>query len=352
MRALVAGELGEPNDVLRLESRPVPTAEAGQALIRVKATPIHASDLHVLRGRYGFSPEFPTVGGYMECVGRIEALGPDTEGLKIGERVVAVTVPAVPGPPVAGSWQEYLVADTRRLLPVPDHLSDSSACQLAVNPLTALLLVTRELHVRPGEWLLQTAAGSTVGRLVIQLARHLGIRTINVVRRRDAVAEIKALGGDEVICTEDEDLPQRMTEIAGPAGVRKAADCVAGHVGAQVSQALAPGGETVIYGALSTHRQTDPAALTIPLSARSVIYETKVVRGFWLNRWFGTTSPADALRTLSEVRTLVADEVLTIPQARPFPLERFTEAISLAETPAHGAKPLLVFEEDREKDDE
>ncbi len=43
----------------------------------------------------------------------------------------------------------------------------------------------------------------------------------------------------------------------------------------------------MVYGALSTHRQTDPAALTIPLSARSVIYETKGVRGFWLNRWFG-----------------------------------------------------------------
>jgi NADPH:quinone reductase-like Zn-dependent oxidoreductase len=216
--------------------------------------------------------------------------------------------------------------------------------------LTALLLVTRELDVQPGEWLLQTAAGSTVGRLVIQLARHLGIRTINVVRRRDAVEEIKALGGDEVICTQDEDLLQRVAEIAGSAGVRKAIDCVAGHVGAQVSQALAPGGEVVVYGALSTHRQTDPAALTIPLSARSVIYETKVVRGFWLNRWFGTASPADALRALSEVRGLVADEVLSIPQGEPFPLERFTEAISFAEAPAHGAKPLFVFDDGRDED--
>lgn len=59
MRALVAGKVGEPTDVLRLESRPVPTPSTGQALIRVKATPIHASDLHVLRGRYGFSPNSP-----------------------------------------------------------------------------------------------------------------------------------------------------------------------------------------------------------------------------------------------------------------------------------------------------
>ena len=352
MRALVAAKIGEPTDVLRLESRPVPTPGAGQALIRVNATPIHASDLHVLRGRYGFSPEFPTVGGHMECVGRVEALGPDTEGPEIGERVVAVAVPAIPpGPHVAGTWQEYLVADTQRLLPVPDRLSDSDACQLAINPLTALLLVTRELDVHPGEWLLQTAAGSTVGRLVIQLARHLGIPTINVVRRRDAVEEIKALGGDQVICTEDEDLLQRVPEIAGPAGVRKAIDCVAGHVGAQVSQGLAPGGELVVYGALSTHRQTDPTALTIPLQARSVIYETKAVRGFWLNRWFGTASPTDALRALTEVRDLVADEVLSIPEGEPFPLERFAEAIALAETPAHGAKPLFVFEDGRDRDD-
>ncbi|MEU3825793.1 zinc-dependent alcohol dehydrogenase family protein [Streptomyces sp. NPDC029080] len=345
MSALVAQGTGEPSDVLRLETRPVPAPGPGQALIRVKATPIHASDLHVLRGRYGFSPDFPAVGGNMECVGRIEALGPDTGGLRIGERVVVAAVPAVPGPALAGTWEEYLVADRHRILPVPDSLSDSSACQLAVNPLTALLLVTRELDVRQGEWLLQTAAGSTVGRLVIQLARHLGVRTINVVRRRGAVEEIEALGGDEVICTEDEDLVRRVADIAGPSGVRKAVDCVAGPVGAQVSKALAPGGEVVVYGALSTHRQTDPAALTIPLQARSVIYETKTVRGFWLNRWFGTTEPADALHALSEVRDLVTGEALTIPQGRPFPLDRFPEAITLTESPAHGGKPLFVFED-------
>ncbi|WP_153544005.1 alcohol dehydrogenase catalytic domain-containing protein [Streptomyces sp. RB17] len=128
MRALVAVAAGEPTDVLRLESRPVPTPDAGQALIRVKATPVHASDLHVLRGRYGFSPEFPAVGGNMECVGRIADLGPQTEGLKVGERVVVAAIPAVPGPPVAGTWQEYLVADTYRLPAVPEQLSDSSAC--------------------------------------------------------------------------------------------------------------------------------------------------------------------------------------------------------------------------------
>ncbi|MGW3631390.1 zinc-dependent alcohol dehydrogenase family protein [Streptomyces sp. NPDC005122] len=333
MRALVAGK---DRRTRRRPAAGVPAcahAGAGQALVRVTASPVHASDLHLLRGRYRFPPEFPVVGGaHGECVGRVEALGPDTDGLKIGERVVAAAVPPVPGPPVIGTWQECLVTDTHRLLPVPDQMSCSSACQLAVNPLTALLLVTRELDVQPGEWLLQTAAGSTVGRLVIQLARHLGIPTINVVRRRAAVAEIKALGGDEAICTEDEDLARRVAEIAGPAGVRKATDCVAGPVGAQVSRALAPEGEMVVYGALSTHRQTDPAALTIPLQARSVIYETKTVRGFWLNRWFGAASPEDALLALSEVRSLVTDGVLTIPRADP---SRSTASPRPSRSPKH-----------------
>ena len=56
-----------------------------------------------------------------------------------------------------------------------------------------------------------------------------------------------------------------------------------------MSRALAPGGELIVFGALSTHRQTDPDKLTIPVFARSLIYETKTVRGFWLFRWFTET---------------------------------------------------------------
>jgi hypothetical protein len=72
--------------------------------------------------------------------------------------------------------------------------------------------------------------------------------------------------------------------------VSKAIDCVSGQVGADVSRALAPHGELIVYGALSTHRQTDPDKLTIPVFARSLIYETKTVRGFWLFRWFTETA--------------------------------------------------------------
>jgi NADPH2:quinone reductase len=223
-------------------------------------------------------------------------------------------------------------------------MSESTAAQILANPLTAVILTADELDVRPGEWLLQTAAGSTVGQSVVQLGAYVGFKTLNVVRRRSAVEDIHALGGTAVICTEDEDLRERVADIAGHDGVAKAIDCVGGQVGADVSRALAPNGELVVYGALSTHRQTDPDKLTIPIFARSLIYETKTVRGFWLFRWL-TETPRERMAAAIDRTVQLADSgALRVPEGRPIPVENFSEAVYLAEAPQHGGKPLLVFE--------
>ena len=335
MRSVVADTLGEPSEVLHLQTHPIPEPGPGQVRIRVAAVPVHASDLHTIRGRYGFTPEFPTVPG-IESVGVIDELGSGTDGLTVGQRVITVGV--------RGTWQEYVVADAEQVLPVPAGMTNATAAQILANPLTAVILTADELDVRPGEWLLQTAAGSTVGQSVIQLGTHVGFKTLNVVRRRSAVEDILALGGTAVICTEDEDLPERVADIAGHDGVSKAIDCVSGQVGADVSRALAPHGELVVYGALSTHRQTEPDKLTIPIFSRSLIYETKTVRGFWLFRWF-TETPKDRMAAaIDRTVQLVDSGALRVPEGQPIPVEIFSEAVYLAEAPEHGGKPLLVFE--------
>ena len=335
MRAVVANSVGEPSEVLQLQTRPIPNPGPGQVRIRVTAVPVEASDLHTIRGRYGFTPEFPTVPG-IESVGIIDELGSGTDGLTVGQRVTTIGV--------RGTWQEYVVADAGQILPVPDGMSDSTAAQLLSNPLTAVILTGDVLDVRPGEWLLQTAAGSTVGQMVIQLGAHVGFKTLNVVRRRSAVEGILALGGTAVICTEDENLRERVAEIAGPDGVSKAIDSVSGQVGADVSRALAPDGELVVYGALSTHRQTEADKLTIPIFARSLIYETKTIRGFWLFRWLAET-PKDRMAATIERTVRLADSgVLRVPEGQQIPVEKFGDAVHLAEAPQHGGKPLLVFE--------
>lgn len=334
MQALVAHAVGEPADVLSLETRPVPQPGRGHVRIRVEAAPVHASDLHTLRGRYGFTPTFPTVLG-LESVGVVDALGDGVEGVSVGQRVITLGV--------TGTWQELIVADAARVLAVPPEMSVSTAAQLISNPLTALLLVRNYLDVRPGEWLVQTAAGSTVGKLVIQLGSHFGFNTLNVVRRRSAVGEIMELGGTAAICTADEDIRTRVPELVGKQGVAKAIDAVSGQVGADVFRSLAPGGEMIVYGALATHREVDPDKLTIPLFARSLIYETKTVRGFWLYRWFSMTPQDQIKEALERTFDLVAGGTVRVPEGQAMEVEKFADAVALAEAPAHGGKPLLVF---------
>jgi hypothetical protein len=99
----------------------------------------------------------------------------------------------------------------------------------------------------------------------------------------------------------------------------------------------------IVYGALSTHRQTEADRLTLPLDARSMIYGTKTVRGFWLYRWFTTTRQQRIGAALAQTFALVADETIRIPEGQPVPLPLFADAVRLAEAPGHGGKPLLAL---------
>jgi NADPH2:quinone reductase len=249
MKALIFRETGEPNSVLKLEEIPTPPAAAGEALVRVLLSPIHPSDLHMVRGRYGHQPVLPASPG-IEGVGIVEAVGPDVQGSLVGTRVVFVDT--------WNTWREQIVCPVDKLVSVPNGLDDAVAATSYTNPLTAWALTRSSHNLKEGEWLLQTAAASTVGKLVLQLAQQFRFKTINVIRRREQETIIGNLGGDEVICTEDEDLTARLQELTAGKGVERAIDCVAGDLGAEIARNLASAGTMLVYGALSSHRQTDP----------------------------------------------------------------------------------------------
>ena len=91
MKALIFRETGEPKSVLKLAEIPTPPLAAGEALVRVLLCPIHPSDLHMVRGRYGYQPELPASPG-IEGVGIVEAVGPGVQGPAVGTRVVFVHI--------------------------------------------------------------------------------------------------------------------------------------------------------------------------------------------------------------------------------------------------------------------
>ena len=186
--------------------------------------------------------------------------------------------------PVPSSWQEYVCLPAAKLLRVDDALSDDAAAQLLVNPATALGLL-EVLAAPPGEVILQSAAGSQLGRMVISIAKHRNVRTINVIRTRtghDAqIAEMQALGADVVLAA-DEDILARVNELTGGKGVWGALDAVGGSSPGMLARAVRVGGTVIVYGALS--------GTSITLDTMSLIGRSLTVKGYMLPLWLASLS--------------------------------------------------------------
>src|SRR5262249_52949816 len=139
----------------------------------------------------------------------------------------------------------------RQVIPVPKSLPDEQAAMFFVNPASAYLMVRAVLDVPRGDWLIQTAAGSALGRMVIRLGKHFGFRTVNIVRRREQANELKDAGADAVICTSDESIEGRVQAITNGKGARFAIDAVGGETGSAVARSLGSGGRMLVYGTLA-----------------------------------------------------------------------------------------------------
>jgi NADPH:quinone reductase-like Zn-dependent oxidoreductase len=329
MKSLLFDRFGPPVEVLHLQDVPIPEPARGQVRIRMIAAPINPSDLLVVRGQYGRLPPLPATPGF-EGVGVVDAVGggliAKLRGLRRGRRVAVLNGRG-------GNWQEQVVISAREAVPVSDAIPDEQVASFFVNPATALVMTRRVLRVPAGAWLLQTAAGSALGRMVIRLGRHCGFHTINVVRRRDQADELKRLGGDEVVCTDDEIIEDRVREITGAAGVRYALDAVGGTMGLGAVRSLRAGGKLLVYGTLSGE--------PIPLDPRLLMVGQKCVQGFWLSEWVKQQGVWTMLGLFREINRLLARGVLFSPVQARFSLDQVTEAVRLAETPGRTGKVLL-----------
>lgn len=326
MRALRYHAFGRPHEVLRLEDVPAPRPGPGEVRLRLSHRSVNPADLFTIAGRYGDRPAFPAVGGH-EGVGVIDALGEGVAGLEVGQRVVPLGA--------EGTWQEQVVLAAEACLPVPEGVPDEAAAQLFVNPLTAQLLL-EALVLPEGAWLLQTAASSQVGRIVVQLARRRGLRTVNLVRRKDARAELEALGADVVLVAEgggEEALRETILEVTG-GGAAGALDAVMGETGGLAARCLAEEGTMLVYGGLSGE--------PLPLDVATLIYRRAEVRGFWRTAWFRAHPLASARAALVPLLALLAEGALALPVAATYDLADFAEALRHTREAGRGGKVLLT----------
>jgi NADPH:quinone reductase-like Zn-dependent oxidoreductase len=318
MRAVQLTAYGNPVEGLKYVDIPEPEAPGpNQVLIAIEFSPLNPSDLLLAQGIYGIRPALPTVIGG-EGVGRVLAVGAGVKSVKVGDRVVA--------PLSSFTWRERMVISADGLFALPPSADPQQLSMLAINPPTAALLLSEYVNLKPGEWVVQNAANSAVGRWVIAFAKARGLKTVNIVRRPELVPELQAIGGD-VVVVDSRDVSKEIKAALGQAELRLALDGVSGPATGVLASTLSPYGTLVSFAAMSE--------APISLSPLDVIFKPITMRGFWLGH---PESAAKSAPAIAQAAEMIASGRVHIPVTATYALSSIKEAVAHAQ---RGGKILL-----------
>jgi NADPH:quinone reductase-like Zn-dependent oxidoreductase len=262
-------EIGEP-EVLRIEDIDVPPPGPGEVKIRVRALGLNRAEAMFRRGVYVVEPKFPERLGY-EAAGIVEEIGPGVENVTPGDVVSVIPALSMPRWPAYG---ELATFSAELVVKHPSSLSVDEAAAAWMQYVTAYGGLIDVAKLQKGDFVVITAASSSVGIAAIQIANMVGAIPIATTRTNAKKQAIVDVGAVHVIATEEEDLVTRLREITGDAGVRVVFDSIAGGMIEELAQAMSNGGILIVYGMLSGQPTAFPLfkALTQSLAVRGFIY--------------------------------------------------------------------------------
>lgn len=303
MKALRFHETGEAAQVLQLVDVPEPAApNDGEVVVDVLYSPVNFHDLLFISGHL-FPPTLPAVPGN-EGIGRIRAVGQGVSNVSVGDVVVF--------PLLQGAWREAVALPAAGLAALPDgHLEQFS--MLGSNTPTAGLALSEFVAMEPGAWIAQSSANGGVGRNVIALAKKRGLKTVNLVRREEAVEELRASGAD-VVLVDGPDAAEQIREQTSGAPIALAIDGVGGQAASHLLQALESGGTLVSYNKSSG--QDVDAELA---SSKDI-----EIKGIFVGSFDYASKVAPII---AEAIPLVESGELDVPVAKVYKLEEFRAAI-------------------------
>lgn len=234
-------------DVLKIEDLPSAQPGEGEVRLRVEAIGLNRAEVMFRRGQYLEAPEFPSRLGY-EAAGIVDAVGPGTSDVQIGDRVS--TIPAF-SMGKHGVYGESAIVPSFAVAPYPDDLSPSEGAAIWMQYLTVFGALIDIGQLKQGESVVITAASSSVGLAAIQLAKAAGALAIATTRGPDKKDFLLDAGADHVIVTNEEALAATVLAITGEGGAELIFDPIGGPTLETLADAAAPGATIIEYGALS-----------------------------------------------------------------------------------------------------
>ena len=325
MKAIQLVRHGLPEAACQCIEVPTPKdPQPGELLVRIRASAINPADLLIFENRYPGPEQLPAFVG-IEGAGEVVAVGEGVSGFKAGDKVISMG---------RANWAEFVQAPATQFIPVPSELDLQHAAQLKANPPSAHLMLTDYVDLAKGDWIIQNAANSAVGRHVISFCRERGINSINVVRRPELVDELLALGAT-VVVLETAELGSEVRKKAGPdAEIKLAIDAIGGVSTSRLADCLSNGGHVVNYGFLSG----EPCQIT-PTHA---IVRGISLSGFWLVGYMSKTPREQIIEMYKHMSEAFISGQLSSPVEAEYPLADISAALAHSYRESRTGKILLV----------
>jgi trans-2-enoyl-CoA reductase len=325
--AVVYETHGNPADVLRVETRPWPAPALDEAVVEMRAAPINPADLNAIEGKYPGRREVPAVPGF-EGAGVVVDVGTDVKMLAPGALVIL--------PHNVGTWREALAVKASELVAVPPEIEPVHAAMLKINPMTAWRLLRDYVELRRGDWLIQNAANSAAGRAVVQIARELGFKTVNILRRPELIDELRGEGGN-VVLVDSENLREEVRNATSSAPIRLGLNAVGGDSALRLANCLAFGATLVTFGAMSLQPLKIPAGL--------LIFKDLRFRGIWINKWYDNATMAQRMEAFRPLFEMAKRGLLKTKVEKAYPIEEAKAAVAHAAQGKRSGKIIFEFGE-------
>ena len=318
-RTVRFSRLGGP-EVLQIEDLPIVEPKSGEVRIRVQAIGLNRAEIMFRTGQYLEQPEFPSRIG-LEATGIVEAIGAGVTKVRIGDKVSVAT-----GQSIAkyGTYGETAIVPASSAISYPDNLTPEEAASVWVQYLTAYFAFVDLAKIQPGQSVLITAATGGAGLGAIEVARLLGAVAIATTRSASKLQALLDLRADHVIVTSKEDLGSRVKEITGGRGADLIFDPIAGDTLPTLAEAVAWGGQIILYGALGGTNVPYPLFAAF---ARNFTLRSYVVYSFCGLETLGLRRNDEAFaRAVQFINENLASGKLQPLIAKIFPLSEIQEA--------------------------